>query len=255
MRSIAILGAAMLLACGDNHPSPIQVPPGALSILVFTKQNDWQHPSNPVAAQALADLAARKGWAVTLTADAGAITADRLAHTDVVIFSLTSANILGDGQRASLEAFFRGGGGFVGIHSASYTEWDWPFYLANLVPVTFKTHPSPVNVQPGSLTIEDRDFLTADLPSPWLRSDEFYSFNQRPEDIAGLHMLVALDESSLGPDYNPPKIGYHPLAFTHELSGGRTFYTALGHTPESYSDPAFMAMLERGIEWAGRLVP
>lgn len=244
----------MLAACGDNHPVD-RGREDPLSVLVFTKQNDWMHPSNPVAAQAIAELGARNGWNVTVTADAAVLTAEQLARTDVVIFSVTSANILGDRERANLEAFFRAGGGFVGIHSASYTEWDWPFYLSSLVPVTFKTHPSPVNVQPARLTIESASSPTDGLPDPWLRSDEYYTFNERPEDIPGLRMLIALDESSLGPDYNPPKIGYHPLAFTHELSGGRTFYTALGHTPESYAEPEFLALLERGIAWAGKLVP
>lgn len=253
MRATVLLVAVLLAACGDNEP-PIP-PDDAFSVLVFTKQNEWMHASNPVAAQAIKDLGTKNGWYVVVSDDPGVFNPPQLAHTNVVIFSVTSANILNAGARANLEAFFQGGGGFVGIHSASHTEWDWPFYLSSLVPVTFETHPSPVNVQQGRLTIESQHPITADIPNPWVRSDEYYTFYQRPENIPGLQMLVALDESSMGPDYNPPKIGYHPLAFTHELSGGRTFYTALGHTPESYSEPAFMTMLEHGIEWAGNLVP
>jgi type 1 glutamine amidotransferase len=222
-----------------------------LSVVVITRQNEWVHPSNPVAAAAIQRLGAMHHWSVLVSDDPAVLTTERLARTDVVIFSVTSANILDAAARANLEAYFAGGGGFVGIHSASYTEWAWPFYLANVVPVTFKTHPAPVNVQPGRITIDTRTQITIGLPDPWIHDDEFYTFNQRPEQIPGLEMLISLDESSLGVDYNAPKIGYHPLAFAHELSGGRTFYTALGHTPESYAEPAFLGMLERGIWWAG----
>jgi type 1 glutamine amidotransferase len=57
----------------------------------------------------------------------------------------------------------------------------------------------------------------------------------------------------MGPDYpDAVRVGFHPLAFRHENHGTRVFYTALGHTDESYSDPTFLLMLQQGIEWAAR---
>jgi type 1 glutamine amidotransferase len=45
--------------------------------------------------------------------------------------------------------------------------------------------------------------------------------------------------------------GDHPIAWYHEYDGGRAFYTGLGHTAESYAEPAFLAHVAGGIEWAG----
>lgn len=241
----ALVLVLAVTGCGDNLGTQ------PLGVLVFTRQTEWMHASNPVAAQALAEMGAANGWDVTVSDDPAVFTKSQLARTDVVVFSVTSGDVLDDAARANLEAYWKAGGGFVGIHSASWTEHEWTFYLTKVVPVQFQTHPHPVNVQPAHLTIEAPDDpIDAGLPDPWVRSDEYYTFQQRPEDIPGLEMLVALDESSLGSDYDVPKIGYHPLAFTSELSGGRSFYTALGHTAASYSEPAFMMMLEHGIEWA-----
>lgn len=245
----AVLGLA---GCGDDlHPPEATCAPGEpLSIVVFDRENQWVHPSTPVAAQAMQDLGAARGFRVMVTADPLAFDDALLARTDVVMFSVTSGNILEEEQRTRLERFFTGGGGFAGTHSASSTEHDWAFYKQMLVPVTFKTHPS---IQPGVLSIEAAgDPLVAGLPQPWVRTDEWYTFYERPEDL-GLKVLLAIDEAQMDPVAYPDwaRVGYHPLAWTHERHGGRAFYTALGHTPESYSEPLFMQMLERGIEWAG----
>lgn len=226
----------------------------SLEVIVFTRQTDWMHPSNPVAAEALQRAGDHRDWHVTVSENPAIFTPARLATTDVVVFSVTSGNILDETARANLETFFGNGGGFVGIHSPSHTEWDWPYYLQKVVPVTFRTHPfPPYNVLPGMLTVETESPIVTNLPRPWMHADEFYSFSERPEDIAGLTMVFALDESQMGPEYtNDYRVGYHPLAFTHELTGGRTFYTALGHTPESYDEPEFMEMIDRSIEWAGK---
>jgi type 1 glutamine amidotransferase len=166
-----------------------------------------------------------------------------------VVIAVTSGDMFDAPARTALEAFFAEGGGFVGVHSASATEYSWPFYHDRLVPVWFRTHPHSMNVMPGVLLRESSSSLLGDLPERWTRSDEFYTFYERPEEL-GLDVLLALDESTMGPEYTADcRVGYHPLAFTHERSGGRVFYTALGHTPESYSEPEFMGMLKRGIAW------
>lgn len=245
---VALLAAT---ACGDNaHP---------FSVIVFTRQTEWMHTSNPLAADALVAMGAKQGWEVEVADDPAVFTKDRLDRTDVVVFSITSGNILDDTARSNLEPFFKDGHGFVGIHSASYTEFDWTFYRTVLLPVSFKTHPAPANGAPSNILDGTLDLLDAKspivrgLPNPWLRPDEFYTFNERPEDIPGLHLLIGLDESTMGPDYpDAVRVGFHPLTFTHENSGTRVFYTALGHTDESYSDPDFLRLIQQGIEWAGR---
>jgi type 1 glutamine amidotransferase len=249
MRSLVLAALATLAGCGDNADS--------LSVIVYTRQTQWMHSSNPIAADAIRSMAEREGWHIKVTDDPAVFTVDTLATTDVVVFSVTSGDILDEPARAALEPYFRSGGGFVGIHSATFTEYDWPFYVSTLLPVTFLTHPAPANgaptnVLPGTLdVVSSDDPIVAGIPNPWLHSDEFYTFQQRPEDIPGMHMLVALDEAAMGPDYpDAVRVGFHPLAFSHENDGLRVFYTALGHTDESYAEPAFLQMLQQGIEWA-----
>lgn len=241
MRLAAIVLA--LAACGDNADKP-------LSIIVDHKQGDWDHPSNPVAVQALTDLANANGWKIQVTDDPAFFRPETIRDVDVVVFSVTSGDILDDESRATLHTFFTNGGGFVGIHSPSHTEWDWPFYMAKVVPVIFKTHPYPMNLLSGQVDVVDTaDPVVGALPNPWTMTDEFYTFYERPEDIDGLHILLALDESRVENYPDDVKVGYHPITFSHELDGGRAFYTALGHPPEQYADPTFMGMIERAIVW------
>ena len=245
--AIFVLGL-VLVGCGDNLTRSGS---GPINVVVATRQTDWQHASNPVARQALIDLGAANGWSVVTTDDPAFFRQDTLHGVDVVVFSVTSGDILDEQSRGELGAFFQSGGGFVGIHSPSHTEWDWPFYMQKVVPVTFLTHPYPTNVLHGQLVVEDTsDPIVGELPNPWARADEFYTFSQRPEDIAGLHIQLALDEDHVDNYPDADRVGYHPITFTHELTGGRSFYTALGHTPESYSEPLFLQMIQRGIEWA-----
>ncbi|MGN6108562.1 MAG: ThuA domain-containing protein [Kofleriaceae bacterium] len=244
---------AILVTClsaavpGCGEPSE----PEALSVVVVTRETLWFHPANPVAADAIRELGDARGWRVAVTGDVVSFTPDALASVDVVVFSLTSGTILDESSRAALEAFFQRGGGFAATHSAAATELDWPFYRT-LMPATFKTHPVNPPVRAGVLTVEDPgNSIVAGLPARWARSDEFYTFYERPEQL-GLDLLLALDETTLEGDVaSDVRVGYHPLAWTHEHQGVRAFYTALGHTPESYAEPAFLDMLARGIEWAG----
>lgn len=242
-RVLVASSVVALAACGDDHR-------GRLSTIVFTRENQWNHPSNPTAAEALRALAERRDWDITVTDDPATFTPAALARTHVVVFSLTSGNVLDEATRGVLETYFTTGGGFVGTHSASSTEHDWPFYKT-LVPVTFKTHPTNPAERAATLTLGASDHpIVVGVPDPWMRVDEWYTFYERPEEL-GLDILLVLDESSLGADYGDDlAVGYHPLAWTHAKHGGRAFYTALGHTPESYAEPAFMAMLEHAIEWA-----
>jgi type 1 glutamine amidotransferase len=251
-----------VVACGDNRTgstadaadppivpiAKICTPGDPMSVLVITRQTYWNHPSNPVAADAIRAMAMARGWRVEVAGDPIVVTEDQLTRTDVIVFSLTSGVILDADQRALLERFFRSAGGFAGTHSASFTEWDWTFY-PRLVPVSFKSHPVPFE---GHLTIEaPSDPILAGLPSPWIRTDEYYTFDGRPEHL-GVHVLLALDETAV-PDSYPQdlKVGFHPITWTQERHGFRAFYTALGHTVESYSEPLFLQTLERGIAWAG----
>jgi type 1 glutamine amidotransferase len=181
---------------------------------------------------------------VQATEELSVFTDEQLAKYSVVVFLSTTGDVLGPDEQAAFERFVRAGGGWVGIHSASDTEYDWPFY-GGLVSTYFREHPP---VQEAVVVVQDATHpATAGLPTQWRRTDEWYSFKENPRP--NVSVLLTLDESSydpgtstMGPD--------HPIAWFHSYDGGRAFYTALGHTRESFSEPSFLAHIAGGINWA-----
>lgn len=216
-----------------------------LTVLVFSRTVGFRHDSIPAGTAALETLAEEHDWSLTATEAPTIFTTTTLATVDVVVFLSTTGDVLDDAQQAAFEGFVRGGGGFVGIHSATDTEYDWAFY-GELVGAYFREHPA---VQSATLKVEDAaDPIMAGLPADWTRTDEWYAFKTNPRP--SVHVLMTLDESSYDPGTS--SMGDHPITWLHEVEGGRAFYTALGHTQESYAEPLFTGMLARAIEWAGR---
>lgn len=214
----------------------------AQNLLVFSKTNGYRHTSIEDGQKALAGLAARNGMTVQFSEDSLVFSEETLSQVDVVIFLNTTGNLFAPAQKEAIQAFINQGGGFLGIHSASDTEYQWPWY-GKLVGNNFAGHPE---IQQADLSITDSTHLaTVGLPTKWVRKDEWYNFNTPfPEH---LNVLITIDESS----YEGGKMdGYHPLSWYHEYDGGRAFYTALGHTAESYIDPLFLGHLLGAIQWA-----
>jgi cytochrome c len=215
-----------------------------VSILVFSKTGGYPHVSIPAGIAALTSMANTEGWQLTATADAGTFTDTGLSGFDVLLFFNTSDEVLDVDQQAAFERYIRTGKSFVGIHSASATESDWLFYR-ELVGAHFREHP---DVQTASITVEDSTHpITQGLPTIWTRTDEWYGFETNPR--ASVNVLLSLDESSYAPGASAMG-GDHPIAWTHEYEGTRVFYTALGHTEESYSEPLFLTHVAKGIAWA-----
>jgi len=215
------------------------------AVLVFSKTTGFRHDSIPQGIAAIKALGAAHGFTVDSTEDAARFTDAELARHKVVVFLNTTGDILDDTQKAAFERYIRAGGGFVGIHSASDTEYRWPWY-GQLVGAYFASHPE---IQPATIHITDPAHpSTKDLPAVWRRTDEWYNFRSNPRGAA--HVLVTLDEAS----YSGGKMGYdHPIAWCQAIDGGRSWYTAMGHTSESYAEPLFRLHLLGGIETAAGL--
>ena len=217
-------------------------------VLVYTYENLWRHYSNYDARLALYDMCETRGFNVTTTNDPHAINATRLADFDVVVFSITSGPGIDAQGLADFEAWLRAGHGMVGLHSASATEPDWTFYYDN-IGARFAGHVP--GMQEAQVLIMPGHPITDGLPITYLHTDEWYFFQTPPEDNTDMQMLLALDESTLPSDYPEQyKVGYHPIGWAHEKLGGRVFYTALGHNPQTFEDPIALELIGRAVEWA-----
>ena len=216
----------------------------AYEVLVFSKTAGWRHDSIPEGVQTLRELGAANNFAVTTTEDANQFTASNLARFKAVVFLNTTGDILNSTQQTAFESYIRAGGGYVGVHSAADTEYDWPFY-GELVGAYFAGHPAAQ--QSANVKVENRaTAATSHLPQTWRRWDEWYNYRTNPRSTA--RVLASLDETSYRPETGA--MGDHPHTWCKTYQGGRSFYTGNGHTKESYSDPAFRAMLLGGLRYA-----
>jgi cytochrome c len=218
-------------------------------VLVFTKTAGFRHASIPIALRAIRQLAARSGLAVDATEDAGKFTPGNLERYRAVVFLLTSGDVLDDAQQAAFERYLRAGGGYAGVHSAADTEPGWAWY-GRLLGTHFRTHPQ---IQQAIVKVRSRTHpSTVGLPRTWTRVDEWYSFTTNPRPR--VRVLATLDERTYSPGEGAMGAD-HPIAWAHAFEGGRAWYTAGGHTDESYREPLFRKHLIGGIRWAAGLTP
>ncbi len=211
------------------------------SVLVFSKTNGFRHQSIPFGVEAIKRLGDANKFAVDATEDSLAFTDENLAKYKAVIFLSPTGNVLGEAEQKALENFIQKGGGFVGIHAATDCEYDWPWYV-KMVGASFLSHPEQ---QVAKLIVVDRkNKATKHLPEIWERKDEWYNFKNMNPDV---QTILKIDETS----YKGGKNGdNHPMAWYHDYDGGRAFYTELGHTNESFSEPFFLQHLLGGIKYA-----
>lgn len=225
--------------------SPVIAKP---KILVFSKTSGFHHESIPAGIAAIKKLGLENNFDVDTTTNSEKFNLKNLKKYKAVVFLSTTGDVLNDTQQEAFEKYIQSGGGFMGIHAAADCEYNWLWY-GNLVGAYFGGHPAQ---QVATLHIVDKNNIsTKHLPDPWIRKDEWYTFKWMAK---GLHELITIDENS----YNLGKIkpmGHHPMAWYHEYDGGRAFYTELGHTDESFTDPLYLKHILGGIEYAiGKII-
>ncbi|MDQ8202074.1 ThuA domain-containing protein [Pelagicoccus sp. SDUM812003] len=220
--------------------------------LLYTKTDGWHHDSINAGVTAIQELSKLHHFEVYWTENTGMVFTDqKLKEYDVVIFLLTTGDVLDDQQQAAFERYIQAGGGYVGIHSASDTEYGWDWYT-KMVGHMFHIHPA---IQTGVMKVEDPDFPGMDrFADKFLFTEEWYEFDAPRTD--DLNYLLSVDEKTYRPAANwGAKKGegmgdFHPISWYKEYDGGRAFYTALGHLPATYSDADFMHHVYGGIYWA-----
>ena len=217
------------------------------AVLVFSKTAGYRHKCIAVGNTTLVELGQKHGFKVEVTEDANAFAADNLKRFAVVVFHNTTGDVLDEAQEDVFERYIQGGGGFAGIHAATDTEYDWPWYN-ELVGAYFAGHPK---VQPARHGLIDGDHpSTEHLEDSFVRTDEWYNFKKYNDKV---NVLLQLDEST----YRGGKMGdFHPIAWYHDFDGGRAWYTGGGHTKKAFSEPDFRQHILGGIFWAaGRELP
>lgn len=231
-------------------------------VLLITETAGWHHESISNGITAINELAATHNFIVKRQQNAIKITEDGLKDFDVVLFLSTTANIFDEDEQAAFEKYIQSGKGYVGIHAASDTEYDWEWYT-KLVGRMFHIHPIQ---QTAKLNIIDHNFPGLEhFPDTLLWTDEWYEFSD--EKVNDLNYLVAVDEDSFNPvvtwknadvdkkGNKTDRIGkgmgkFHPISWYHEFDGGRSFYTALGHIEKVYENQWFLDHLYGGIYYA-----
>lgn len=213
-------------------------------ILVFSKTAGWRHEAIEAGQEAIKELGEQHNAAITISEDAELFNPDTLEQYDAIVFLNTTETVFNDDQREAFESYIQSGGGFVGVHSATDTEYDWPWY-GELVGAYFDSHPNNPNVRAATVQVQNPDHpATTMLPEEWEREDEWYNFSEISDQI---NVLLTLDTNSYEGSDHPDN---HPISWYHEYDGGRAFYTGLGHTDESYSEDLFLQHLWGGILYA-----
>ena len=231
-RTLAVASLAVALSsCRSDPPR----------LLLFSRTAGYRHESIAQAKAAILEMARTNRFVVDTTEDPAYIAEDSLRHYSAVIFLHTTGDLLDRTAEVDLQRYIQAGGGFVGIHAAADAEYDWRWY-GRMVGGYFASHPA---IQQATLVVADTTHeMTEHLPRAWSRTDEWYNFKR----IApGLQVLLSIDEGSYTGGTNG---AVHPMTWYHEFDGGRAWYTALGHTAESWSEPAFLELLNGGIHYA-----
>ena len=237
---LLVLVGAVLSSCSKKRE-------GKPKVLVFSKTAGYYHESIPQGIAAIQKLGAENGFDVDTTKNAELINEENLAQYATVIFLSTTGDVLNNYQEADFERYVQSGGGFLGIHAAADTEYDWGWY-GRLVGGYFSDHPGikdpHPNVQPGKVSkTGEKHPSTETLPDSWARTDEWYSYKKVNPNTK---KLLLLDEASYQGGLD---MGEHPIAWYHDFDGGRAFYTGGGHTNESYEEADFLKHLLAGIQY------
>ena len=236
-------------------------------MLVFSKTAGFRHDSIPQGIAAIQKLGTENGFTVDATEDATAFTDANLAQYDVIVFMSTTGDILNTDQQKAFERYMHAGGGFAGVHAASDTEYTWPYY-GQMLGGYFRNHPN--GTPQATIRIEDADEpSTTGIPAAWVRNDEWYNF-QKPNNpvvngnqpnipdysprTSGVHVLATVDESTYDEVDDSAAADDHPIAWCSNFDGGRAWYTGIGHTQATFSEPDALKHLLGGLKTAAKAV-
>lgn len=247
MRQICVIVLiAFGIACKQDRQVPTSPTPTAsgppIRVLMLTATAGFRHDAIATARDVLGALSSPNNFSLTATEDLGRFSAAGLADVDVIMFALTSGELpFTTGQRSALIDAVSGGKGFIGIHSATDTLYEFPDY-GRLVGAYFREHPW---TQQARVLVEDASHPATGIRDAFSLEEEFYTFRENPR--GRVQVLLRLDPASVNTS------GDYPLAWAQSFGGGRSYYNALGHFPATWRDARFQGQLIAAIRWvAGR---
>ncbi|HIC56538.1 MAG TPA: ThuA domain-containing protein, partial [Acidobacteria bacterium] len=217
-------------------------------VLYVTQSAGFAHPVLPLTEEILPAIGRQHdAFDIDITRDASILTTDILKRYDAVVFYTTGELPMNADQRTTFLQFIRNGGGFVGIHSATDTFYDWPEY-GELIGGYFDNHPWREEV---SVRVEDNTHpATRHLAERFQINDEIYQFKKWSRDR--VNVLMSLDTQSVDTTKDSVHRNDNDFALTwsHSYGEGRVFYTALGHEETVWQDDRFQRLIVNGIVWA-----
>ena len=226
-------------------------PAAEKKILIYTRNytpdgKGYVHDNIQTSVEAIKQIAAENGFAADSTDDPKVFTGNNLKQYKVLLFSSSNNEAFeNDAQREVFKKYIQAGGGYVGLHSATGSERNWPYYQA-VAGGKFDRHPK---LQPFTVTVKNPNHpATKGLPATFEWEDEcYYHVNLNPD----IKVLLTADPSKLVDPGKPPFPGDAiPLAWFHNYDGGREIYIALGHKKEHYSNPILRKLIAGAILWA-----
>lgn len=253
-------------------------------LLFLTHAGLYKHSSLGPAEAAVTELGEQGGFEVTTVQgylqdpdalDLSFLTPEYLAQFDGLMM-MTNGNLpLTDEQKEGIVDFVRGGKGFVGVHNASLTLYDYPPF-GEMLGAYFRRAIAQNRL--FILKVEDQDHPATRMLGPsWPIVDEFYLFGtdewdaSRPEENVDVlfgnripmgfsrdrvRVLLSIDSERTNLDGLPDmeQGGDYPQSWVREFGDGRSFYTSIGHRDDIWAhDPVFRAHLLGGIRWALKL--
>jgi type 1 glutamine amidotransferase len=219
-------------------------------VLVYSGSTGYRHESIPAAVAAFKSVGEKSGYVVDASEDPAVFTAENLAKYKVLVLVSNSTDPKNPdsewftgARRDALQGFLKAGKGVIGVHAAADSHYNWGWY-GRMIGGYFERHPK--GVIKGTMTVVDAKHpATAKLPKTIERNEEWYYYKDFDPTV---HVLITVDPATIGdgqPDVNP-----NPLVWYHEFGGGRVFYSALGHTSESWSEPFMVTLLTGALHWA-----
>jgi len=239
-----LLAAFTICAGGADMPT----------VLIYTHnglttdgKKGYVHDNIGTCVKAIEKLGSENGFKTVASDDPSVFTGASLKKYKAIIFANSNNSAFdNEEERKAFQDFIHKGGGFVGVHSATGSERNWPWFW-NLIGGSFAWH---APLQKFSVQVVDTNHPATSFfrskTSDW--EDEFYTVKEQPRDVrvllaGNIKPLKGVGEKAA----NLPDLV--PLAWCHEFEGARSFYTALGHKKEYYSDPNYLKHLAGGIRW------